>query len=342
MLLGRAGERVGRLYFADLVGAGLGCLVAIPLITRLGPPRVIALAALVFVVGRDCSLTVGARSSSRSGASLAARARARGRRLRRRAARRAGRGHEARRSRRAMFSEWGPVFRVDVVQFVPDQPNRLLVHDGTFGRASGGGTATSTLTPLRHRTRARSRSVLGDAPEHELIIGSAGGKEILASLHFDAPHIEAVELNPVTVWLLTDTSPTTPATSPTDPRSTSHHGDGRSYLARSDGSYDLVWYVAPDSYAATNAASSGAFVLSESYLYTKEMIRETLEHLTDDGIMVVQFGELDFDGFAEPDQPLHRHRTRRARAAGRRRPVHDISSSPPSSPTIAATSRRSS
>ena len=50
MLLGRAGDGVGRLYFADLVGAGLGCLLAIPLITRLGPPRVIVLAALVFAV----------------------------------------------------------------------------------------------------------------------------------------------------------------------------------------------------------------------------------------------------------------------------------------------------
>ncbi|HZA76883.1 MAG TPA: hypothetical protein VE623_10900 [Acidimicrobiales bacterium] len=77
-----------------------------------------------------------------------------------------------------------------------------------------------------------------------------------------------------------------------------HQGDGRSYLARSDRAYDLVWFVAPDSYAATNAASSGAFVLSESYLYTAEMIEETLEHLSDGGIMAVQFGELDFEGRA--------------------------------------------
>src|SRR4029078_731864 len=70
--------------------------------------------------------------------------------------------------------------------------------------------------------------------------------------------------------------------------------DGRSYLARHDTKYNLVWYVAPDSYAATNAASSGAFVLSESHLYTSEMIKTTLEHLTGDGIMVVQFGELNF------------------------------------------------
>ncbi|MGH9228106.1 MAG: hypothetical protein ACRD07_05125, partial [Acidimicrobiales bacterium] len=73
-----------------------------------------------------------------------------------------------------------------------------------------------------------------------------------------------------------------------------HQGDGRSYLARQDTDYELVWFPAPDSYAATNAASAGAFVLSESYLYTTEMIEETLDHLTDDGIMVAQFGEFDF------------------------------------------------
>ena len=37
-------------------------------------------------------------------------------------------------------------------------------------------------------------------------------------------------------------------------------------------------------------------MLSESYLYTKEMIKTTLKHLNGDGIMVVQFGELDYRG----------------------------------------------
>jgi hypothetical protein len=73
-----------------------------------------------------------------------------------------------------------------------------------------------------------------------------------------------------------------------------HQGDGRSYLARHNDKYGLVWYVAPDSYAANNAASSGAFVLSESYLYTTQMIKESLQHLADDGLIVVQFGEFDF------------------------------------------------
>ena len=38
-ILGRGGDRVGRLYFADLIGAGLGCLLAIPLIVVARPAR---------------------------------------------------------------------------------------------------------------------------------------------------------------------------------------------------------------------------------------------------------------------------------------------------------------
>ena len=37
-----------------------------------------------------------------------------------------------------------------------------------------------------------------------MIIGAAGGNEILASLYFDAGHIDAIELNPVTHDLVTD------------------------------------------------------------------------------------------------------------------------------------------
>lgn len=72
-------------------------------------------------------------------------------------------------------------------------------------------------------------------------------------------------------------------------------GDGRTYLARSDEEYDLIWFVAPDSYAASNAATAGAFVLSESYLYTKQMVDTAFDHLSPEGVLVTQFGDFDFD-----------------------------------------------
>ncbi len=294
-ILGRAPDRIGRLYAADLGAAGLACVLAIPLISRLGPPSVIALAALACAA---LGLWAAPRRLSLMGVTAAAAVLLLGAgvvdsdlipRVRPEAS-------KIDPAKDASYSEWGPVFRVDVMQAAIFGDSALLVHDGTFGSAMHkfDGDAEA-LTRYDADPRALPFAVLGDPPERELIIGSAGGNEILASLHFDAPHIEAVELNPVTVSLLTDHFADWTGHLPDRPEVDLHQGDGRTYLARSDDSYDLIWYVAPDSYAANNAASSGAFVLSESYLYTSEMITESLEHLTDDGVMVVQFGELAFD-----------------------------------------------
>jgi hypothetical protein len=297
-VLGRAGDGVGRLYFADLVGAALGCLLAIPLIVRLGPPAVVMVAALVFaVVGvlssplRSRTFAVGSIATIVLVAVVA------------------GRGvlpdveNEAAKigdGPGIQYSEWGPVFRVDVTGPLPPArvgENRMLIHDGNPG--SGLWPFDGDLSSLTHYDRdprAIPFAVLDGAPGRELIIGSAGGNEILASLYFGSKDIEAVELNPVTVSLLEHHFADYTGHLTERPEVKQHQGDGRSYLARHDGDYDLVWFPAPDSYAANNAASLGAFVLSESYLYTTEMIEESLDHLTNDGIMVVQFGEWDFEG----------------------------------------------
>ena len=134
VLLGRAGDDVGRLYFADLVGAGLGCLLAIPLISSLGPPSVIVLAAHRLrarrrVLGRP-GLTVGVRH----GVSIASLLLGVGVVRDDWSFPTCSRGHEDRGDDRARSTrEWGPVFRVDVVELEPDADDKLLVHDGTFG-----------------------------------------------------------------------------------------------------------------------------------------------------------------------------------------------------------------
>jgi hypothetical protein len=290
VLLGRAGDGLGRIYFSDLVGAGLGALLAIPLISWLGPPRVIMLAALVFaVVGLACFsprspwFGVGALTSVAlvvvvTASSLLPDIRPELTKV-----------YEA----HPAHSAWGPVFRVDVVPVTGD--SSLLLHDATFGSAIHRFNGDPATLNYRQDPRSLPFQVLGTPPQRELIIGSAGGNEILASLSYKAPNIEAVELNPVTVSILKKHFADYTGHLADRPDVHLHRGDGRSYLARQDRKYDLVWFVAPDSYAATNAASSGALVLSESYLYTKQMIKETLEHLSPDGIMVAQFGELTFE-----------------------------------------------
>jgi hypothetical protein len=290
-LLGRASDRVGGLYFADLLGAGLGCLCAIPLIVSLGPPQVILVAAAIFAIVGVASLPRRLAPALVAGVVLIAL-------LLPLATGLVGLPDvrtEATKGRNehAAYSAWGPVFRVDVIPVSPKAS--LLLHDGTLGSAMfkyNGDPAT--LTRYKTDPRALPFRTLGAAPDRMLIIGSAAGNEILASRYFGAHNIEAVELNPVTVSLLTDHFADYSGHLPDQPGVSLYKADGRNYLARSDKKYDLIWYVAPDSYAVSNAASSGSFVLSESYLYTSEMIAESLRHLTPDGIMVAQFGELDF------------------------------------------------
>lgn len=294
-LLGRARSEVNRLYFADLIGAGLGCLVVVALISRMGPPSVVMGSAAILAGTALAStrttpgairtaaavLTIGMLVLTVLGESALPEIRTESSKITA-----DGTG----------LSGWGPVFRVDANEHPTVPGGKALIHDGTWGSAiyPFDGDVDS-LTRFDDDPRSWPFATIGNPPGRQLIIGSAGGNEILASLYFGTEDIEAVELNPVTVDALTGRYAEMSGNLAEIDNVTLTQGDGRSYLARSDGEFDLVWFVAPDSYAANNAASAGAFVLSESYLYTTDMITETLGHLSEDGISVAQFGEVDFE-----------------------------------------------
>ncbi len=285
---------VNRLYFADLLGAGLGCAACIPLIYLLTPPGCVLASAFVFVVAGIRLAAATSRPLFWFGGSIAV-------------ALLAATAFSSRlpdpvvdvskgnwESKALLFSQWSPIFRVDVISLSKDLD--VILHDGLPGsglhRFNGDAAAQKQFDTNESSYPFR---VLKKAPR-VLIIGSAGGREILAALHFGATHVTGVELNPVTVSLLTKHFADYSGHLADNDRVTLVNTDGRSFIKRSGAKYDLIWFVAPDSYSAMNAATSGAFVLSESYLYTTGMIRESLEHLTEDGVICMQFGELDFEG----------------------------------------------
>ena len=112
-------------------------------------------------------------------------------------------------------------------------------------------------------------------------------------MYYGAGHVDAVELNPVTVHMVASTFANFDGHLAQNPHVSYINADGRSYMARSQEHYNLIWYPAPDSYAATSGALSTAYVLSESYLYTTNGIQTMLQHLTTNGLFVAQFGEVD-------------------------------------------------
>jgi spermidine synthase len=296
VILGARPERVSRLYGADLIGAALACGCAIALLVWLTPPGCVIASALVFVAAglpgasfsrplRILGIVLGCglfvlTLSPRALPDPATDS------LKQIGPNKAG---------KILHSEWHPVFRVDVTDH-PTAPGtmHLLHHDGWLGsvqlRFDGN---LSELDHLQTDARAIPFTVAKPAPE-VLIVGSAGGREVLASLYFGASRVVGVELNPVTYSLVTEHFAEFGGRLGDDPRVTLVNAEARSYLNRDPRLYDLIWLVAPDSYASMNAASSAAFVLSESYLYTVEMIQEALAHLGPGGVLAAQFGERDF------------------------------------------------
>jgi hypothetical protein len=281
---------VRRLYFWDLAGAALGCLLAVPLQRTIGPPAMVLLSLVAFAgLGLVIAIRRG-HGAKLAGAGLALTA----------VAAFVTSGYDVRTDDTKTLKlsdhsvgDWGAVFRVDAVDLGDLQ---ILHHDGLWGSSIWRFDGTPATT-ARFDTDDRQIpwAALGRTPDRILIIGAAGGNEIQAALTYGVGQVDAVELNPVTHHLLTDTFAGYSGNIANLPNVNYVQGDGRTFLARASADYDLIWFVAPDSYAASNAATSGAFVLSESYLYTREMIETAFDHLTPNGLMVAQFGDFDFD-----------------------------------------------
>lgn len=299
---GRESQGIGRLYFADLIGAGLACGAVVFMIRYLGPPRAIMVAGLILA-----GVSVGRFLADRKPRQLVP----------------SGLvavllvvavigidavhvipddGKQSPHSADVDRGSWSPIFRVDS-KYSPDRQNVVLYHDGLIGSSIHAWDGDVASLDDKYIADARSLpfAVLDDSFEDEdgpgdvVIVGAAGGNEILTSLAFKADHIDAIELNPVTYRLLREDYAEYSGQVAHHPDVNYELGDGRSFVERSDDEFDLVWFPAPDSYAASNAASAGAFVLAESYLYTAEAIEASLDKLTDDGILATQFGEFSYD-----------------------------------------------
>src|SRR5262245_29119018 len=205
VLLAGDPARAARLYFADLLGAGLGCAVSIVHMTWLTPPGVVFLAGACFAlagvrVARDAMPNLTAPLAALAAALVIGTGIAPARLPE--VIVDATKSMNPKERPPVLFSQWSPVFRVDVL----DSPlfahvGAALIHDGMWGsilpRVEGDPRAYDRFDT---DARALPFAVLGPDPA-VTVIGAAGGNEILTALHLGARSITGVELNPVTVSL---------------------------------------------------------------------------------------------------------------------------------------------
>lgn len=117
-----------------------------------------------------------------------------------------------------------------------------------------------------------------------LVLGAGGGNDVLLALRHGASHVDAVELNPQMTALVENDYAEFAGYVYDDPRVSVHTGEARGFVARSNARYDLVHLGLLDSFAASGA---GVQALNESYLYTVEALTEYLEHTSPGGILAI-------------------------------------------------------
>lgn len=194
---------------------------------------------------------------------------------------------------------WTPINRIDVIGgggenlpcyagFLPkDCDFKILTQDGTAHTQilSGSAVKHTLANPDSKLSKHGSTLVYAIKPDADVaVIGVGGGIDVIRALGHGAKSVVGAELNPVTYRLLTSDYADYVGNFFKDPKVTLINDDGRTMLRTLEKPLDILQIVAIDTFSAL---SSGAYVLSENYLYTVEAFTEYMSRLKDNGILSV-------------------------------------------------------
>ncbi|MFH0980099.1 MAG: class I SAM-dependent methyltransferase [Planctomycetota bacterium] len=295
-IISRAGDAINRVYFADLVGAALGCLMAIVAINRLGGiAACFAVGALGLLVAAISSIyrrllyTGGFLATVLLTAVIAY--------------------TEClplyvppdkvmfRQEHLVELIQWHPITRIDVTRprkeyrsfggalstLCQDPPTetRFIYQDGDAltGIIRPAATLGETAV-LGQYLQGAPYLIKNDA--EALVIGCGGGVDIMIALYHGAKHVVGVDINPHTIALIRGRYADFA-------RGVFQRDDvelvvseGRHFLTRDARRFDVIQLSGVDTFTALAA---GAYALTENFIYTREALDQYLAHLKPDGIV---------------------------------------------------------
>jgi hypothetical protein len=199
---------------------------------------------------------------------------------------------------RVEATEWTPIAKIDVLY----DPQRDLVSGNYSVTAPNQRMITQDFdahtliwSPARIEQALR-KAKNGDLIEalsltyflrpnadQSLIIGVGGGKDIVVARAHGARHITGVEINPATIELVTQRYRDF-AVWPSWNNVEIKRAEGRHFVRGTPEKFETIVMSGVDTFSALN---SGAYILSENYLYTVDAIEDYLKALKPDGIMAI-------------------------------------------------------
>jgi hypothetical protein len=291
-------QSAGKVYFFDLFGASLGCLLSIAALSAFGGAGAVlfvgllgGIAALVFSLEAHrrrwrlmgiavLLLLAGGLVGNQLGEWLQVRTRG---------------GYDAERT--IVYEKWNALSRVTVYEDPhwlqpfgwglsetyqgPDPGHLMVLIDAKAGTPiQKWDNDPRTVEFLRYDLTSLAYYILPRA--RVFIIGPGGGRDVLTGLLFGAEQIVGAEINPAIIHAARDRFGDYAGHVYDHPNVQVAVEDARTHLIRSPGQFDLIQASLIDTWAASLA---GAFALSENGLYTREAFFGYYEKLSQRGIV---------------------------------------------------------
>jgi len=293
LVFSRFSEKIQTLYFWDLFGAAIGCVILIPLLPSIGPGGLLFLAlsfALVasalfsenrnwsiasFVVAIVVSVIPFVRGEYFEFQHHIDK-----------------RGVKSAKAQGVVErSYWDPVSRIDVINL--PNGNKHVAYDG--------GSQSSFIYPfdgdyqalrngLPEKTNIHfggqhvyiSHYIKQDTNQDVLVIGSAAGQETKAAVAFGARSVDAIEMVGYVVKIGKEVYKDFNGNTFNHPSVNAMVGEGRSFLRSTNKKYDII-QIFSNHTSSSIAAGTGA--MATTYLQTKEAYQEYFSHLKEDGVL---------------------------------------------------------
>ena len=289
ILFTRHADKFGKLYFWDLVGASLGCLLVPLLIPSVGGPGMLFVASCFALtafclIGRSkilvtfallCVLGVSGYLVSRGDNYLEIAS------------------HMDKRGFRSLqggkiLTKWDRISRIDLIQYRKEYI--WIAYDGGtqtsyFYTFDGDYKKLRASLPKKAEEQFWDKFVFaadwlkeGTHPD-VLVIGAAGGQETKAAVTFGAKSVDAVEMVGTVIKLGKEKY----AIEPYDNEIVNAvRGEGRSFLRSSNKIYDIIQIM---SNHTSSSIASGSGAVSPNYLQTTDAYKEYFSHLSKNGVL---------------------------------------------------------
>ncbi|HCA42566.1 MAG TPA: hypothetical protein DEP28_04855 [Bacteroidetes bacterium] len=292
ILLTKYKSEINKLYFADLVGAGLACFAFVILMPSFGGNGTIVFIAiggfltaivfgfsnhkwlsfinviligfsLFFLTDLDKMLPINSSENKIYGNFI------------------------KQNPHKKLMTEWNTISKIDVMKEDEGSEDGYDILTAIIDD----GNATTTIPNVKKlppETKPADASNLafstfpqGDTIKNVFIVGSAGGGEILTSLYHNSRDITAVEINGILNDIISEklvywTGPLVKGNKNVNLIT----DDARSVLSSKGDIYDVIISAHTIS---SSAVSSGAMSMVENYILTQEAVQEYITHLNNEG-----------------------------------------------------------